>query len=199
VSRPAMVGLALSFAACEGVLPEPDLERMQEQPSHRPYEFSAHFADHRSMRTPPAGTVRHDAVLGKPGLTTGIEGDAYVDRVPIPVDRALLARGRDRFDAFCGVCHGLTGDGSSAVAASMALRRPPSLVDAPTTRFPPGRVFQVISVGYGLMPSYAAELAVHDRWSVVAYLGALQLSHGARLSELPIDVRAEAAQHLERP
>src|SRR5690348_9779386 len=121
---------------------------MIDQPSHRPFEPSVRFADGRAMRPPPAGTVPHDEILGRPDYTTGIAAGAYATRIPATVDRALLARGRDRYEIFCGVCHGLTGDGASAVAANMALRRPPSLVSAPVTEFPPGRVFRVISVGY---------------------------------------------------
>jgi mono/diheme cytochrome c family protein len=194
--RHALAVAIVLVAGCEGVLPAPDLERMIEQPSYRPYEPSARFADQRAMRPPPLGTVPHGAVLGQPGLTTGIERGAYLVDIPLPVDRALLTRGRDRFEIFCGVCHGLTGDGASAVAMNMALRKPPSLVDAPVTEFPPGRIFQVISVGYGLMPAYAPELPPHDRWSVVAYLRALQLAHGVRLAELPAAIRGEAEQRL---
>jgi hypothetical protein len=94
------------------------------------------------------------------------------------------------------VCHGLTGDGASAVATNMVLRRPPSLIAAPVTEFPPGRVFQVMSVGYALMPAYASELPVPDRWAVVAYLQALQRAAGTRLAELPALVRGEAEQAL---
>jgi mono/diheme cytochrome c family protein len=183
-------------AGCEGVLPAPDLERMLLQPSYRPYGRSERFADQRAMRPPPEGTVSHEQVLGPPALTEGIEGGAYVSRIPVAIDRALLARGRERFEVYCGVCHGLTGEGASAVARNMVLRKPPSLIAAPVTEFPPGRVFQVITLGYALMPSYAAELPVSDRWAVVAYLGALQLAAGTRLAALPALVRAEAEQAL---
>jgi mono/diheme cytochrome c family protein len=188
----------LTAAACEGVLPAPDLERMREQPSYRPYDRSARFADQRAMRPPPDGTIPHDRVLGRPALTEGIERSAYVIAIPVPVNRGLLARGRVRFETFCAACHGVAGDGVSEVARNMALRKPPSLVAAPVTGFPPGRVFQVITRGYGLMPSYAAELTVRDRWAVVTYVEALQLSAHSPLSALPPEVRGEAQAALER-
>jgi mono/diheme cytochrome c family protein len=186
----------LGAAACQGVLPEPDFERMLTQRNYRPYEQAPYFADNRAMRPPPEGTIDRQRIVGRPELTEGIVAGHYVTVSPIPVDGALLARGRDRFDVFCAACHGLRGDGASEVARHMDLRKPPSLLDDPVTAFPPGRVFQVISLGYGLMPSYAAELPVDDRWATVAYLHALQLSQRAELAALPGDVRAVAERSL---
>src|SRR5207253_836214 len=99
----------------------------------------------------------------------------------LPVDRAFLERGRGRYEIFCGACHGLRGDGRSQVALAMELRAPPSLIDPPVDHFPPGRLFRVASDGFGLMPAYAGELDVVERWEVVAYLSALKLSQSVRL------------------
>ena len=198
-SRSRLVGvvlLAVGAGACQGVLPEPDFERMIDQRNYRPYTEAPRFPDDRSMRPPPEGTVDRGRIVGRPALTDGVVAGHYVTASPVPVDGALLARGRDRFDVFCAACHGLRGDGSSEVARHMELRRPPSLVTDAVRAFPRGRVFQVISLGYGLMPSYAAELPVGDRWATVAYLGALQLSQGAALAALPADVRAAAERSL---
>ncbi|HVV50916.1 MAG TPA: cytochrome c [Polyangia bacterium] len=188
--------VALCAGACQGVLPEPDFERMITQRNVRPYTGAPFFPDDRAMRPPPAGTIDRRQIVGQPALTDGVVAGRYVTASPIPVDRALLARGRDRFDVFCAACHGVRGDGSSEVARHMELRRPPSLLEDPVRAFPPGRVFQVISLGYGLMPSYAAELPVADRWAAVAYLGALQLSQSSPLAGLPADVRAAAERSL---
>jgi len=178
------------------VLPEPDFERMLSQRSYRAYEEAALFPDGRAMRPPPPGTVSRQRVLGQPALTEGLVEGRYVERIPVPVDRALLARGRDRFEIFCATCHGSRGDGVSPVAHNMELRRPPSLLDPPVIGFPPGRVFQVISAGYGLMPSYAFELGAKDRWAVVAYLSALELSQRASLDDLPAGLRTRAEEAL---
>ena len=179
-----------------GVLPEPDLERMISQRNYRPFVSAPYFADDRAMRQPPEGTIDRQRVIGRPALTDGAVAGQYVTASPVPVDRALLERGENRFDIFCAACHGQLGSGISEVARHMELRKPPSLVEDPVTAFPPGRLFRVISLGYGLMPSYAAELPVRDRWATVAYLRALQLSQSAPLAKLPPDVRAEAERAL---
>jgi len=183
---------AIGAAACEGALPAPDLERMITQRSYRPYEAAptSVFADGRAMQPPPAGTVSRDRVLGQPALTDGVVDGRYVAAVPIPIDRPLLERGRERFDVFCAACHGLRGDGVSPVARAMELRKPPSLLAAPVTTFAPGRLYQVVALGYGLMPAYASELPVRDRWATVAYLRALQLSQAVPVGDLPADLRA---------
>jgi mono/diheme cytochrome c family protein len=188
---------ALAAAGCEGVLPEPDFERMQHQRGYRPFERSVQFEDGRVMRPPPLGTIPRGQILGQPGLTRGVlRSGAYATEIPIALTRAVLGRGRDRFDIYCAPCHGVRGDGDSMVASNMSLRRPPSLIDDPVTSFPPGRVFQVVSVGYGLMPAYEVHLSISDRWAVVAYLRALQRSQRVQLWDLPPDQRTRALAAL---
>lgn len=164
-----------------------DLERMRRQRKVLP------FTD---MRAPPEGTVAMDTPLGQPLVNEGRANGAYAERIPIPLSRELVVRGRERFGIACAACHGERGDGDSEVAESMELRRPPNLLAPPVRGFPPGRIFDVITNGYGLMPSYRALLAIEDRWAVVAYLGALQLSQEVPLDALPPDVRARAEQVL---
>ena len=132
----------------------------------------------------------------KPAITSGIVEGAYVDRVPLPLSREALEVGRARFETFCAACHGMTGDGNSVVARNMTLRKPPSLVSPTVRAFPPGRVFQVISEGYGLMRPYRDELPIEERWAVVAYLSALQKSRGVPLDALPPEDRARAEKEL---
>jgi hypothetical protein len=179
---------ALFLLACD-VLPEPDFERMIDQRSLRSFERTSFFEDGRAMRPPPPGTIALGVDLRDHALEPG--GD-YVDQLPMPVTRPLLERGRNRFEIYCAPCHGLRGDGATVVASNMTLRRPPSLIAAPVTDFPAGRVFQVVSLGYGLMPSYQSQLGVHDRWAVVAYLRALALSQRVSLERLPAAARARA-------
>jgi mono/diheme cytochrome c family protein len=185
VSRAArllLLAAPLALTAC------PRLDPMQRQAKVKAYRGSDAFADGMGMRAPPEGTVPFHG-LGDPAVDTGLSADGKPLAVsPVPVDAALLARGRDRFDIHCAVCHGVLGDGDSQVAMNMSLRRPPSLHlyrDRPD-----GYLYQVISNGYGLMPSYAHSLPVHDRWAVVAYVRALQLSQHAAAEQLPADLRA---------
>jgi mono/diheme cytochrome c family protein len=198
VRAPSALALAASFvvagSACEGVLPAPDLERMLVQRSVRAYEAAP--GGGAAMRTPPAGTVSRARPLGRPALEEGVVDGRFVERVQVPVDLALLDRGRDRFDAFCATCHGVRGDGDSPVARAMTLRKPPSLLSPPVATYPPGRIFAATTAGYGLMPSYASVLPTRDRWAVVAYLRALVLSQAVPLDDLPAELRAAALEAL---
>src|SRR5215475_16191633 len=108
-------------------------------------------------------------------------------QIPIPVTAELLARGRHRFEIVCSTCHGLVGNGDSMVADNMATRLPPSLVALGAR--PVGFFFKAITEGYGLMPSFAGEVPTDERWAVVAYIRALQLSQNAPVSALPADVQ----------
>jgi mono/diheme cytochrome c family protein len=181
--RHAALALPLAVAALGGcrekVLPEPDFERMVRQEKYGLWAPCEHFPDGRAMQQPPPGTIALDASVGRPGYAEGLDGDAYLGEIPVPLSVPLVQRGRERFETFCAPCHGALADGASRVAAKMLLRRPPSLVGPEARAFPPGRVYQVITHGYGLMPAYAAEIAsIDERWAVVAYLQALQRRGG---------------------
>jgi mono/diheme cytochrome c family protein len=174
--------LLLVLTAC------PRLDPMQRQQKFEAYEANGFFADGLAMRQPPAGTVPFRKPL-EAGLAQGLGPDGKpVATAPVPVDAALLARGRTRFDVHCAVCHGVLGDGESQVALNMNLRRPPSLHDY--RQVTDGYLYQVVTHGFGLMPGYAAELTVQDRWAVVAYVRALQLSQNAPVELLPPEERA---------
>lgn len=153
------------------------LERMKEQPRYDVYEESRFFPDGKVLQTPPAGTVSREHVL------------ASMESPP-PVTPALVARGASRFGIFCAVCHGAGGYGGSIVASNMVEQRPPSLHAPPVPQLPPDALYRIIRDGFGRMPSYAAELSVHDRWAVVAYVRDLQ-QRGAMTREEQLDsVRA---------
>jgi mono/diheme cytochrome c family protein len=191
----------LQLRALGGLLPcvlacEVDLNRMLDQRKFEAYEANAFFDDGRSMRRPPAGTVHREAPAGPASLLSGMDGTRYLDRIPILMDARALERGQRAFRIYCQVCHGELGDGQSQVAENMKLRKPPSLHEARIGAYPPGRLYRVISEGYGLMPSYAEELNVEERWAVVAFVGALQLSRNVQLAELPPAVQAEAQAWL---
>jgi mono/diheme cytochrome c family protein len=126
----------------------------------------------------------------------GMAGEQYVSTVPLPLTRAVLERGRSRFDIFCATCHGIDGSGESQVAHNMTSRKPPSLVIEPVLSFPAGRIFDVITHGYGLMPEYQRDLNVSDRWAVVSYLRVLQRSRAVALASLPEAVQRRAKEEL---
>lgn len=188
-----------AFAGCDNHEAMPDWSRMITQPKLLPYGATGEFADHRAMRPVPAGTIARDWIAD-PAIRTGrvsaAAGADDVEAIPLTVDRALLDRGRDRFEIVCATCHGSDGSGDSAVARAMQRRRPPSLHESRIVALAPGAVFRVISDGYGLMPSYAALLAPDDRWAVIAYVRTLELSRTARLDALPEPVRSAVARRL---
>jgi mono/diheme cytochrome c family protein len=194
----AHAALAIVLAGCRTeqtiVAPDPHLERMIDQPKAMPYGASPVLPHGMTMQPPPEGTLPVDATPASTLVDTGAVGGVYATRVPIHVDRALLETGRARFEVLCAACHGILGDGVSVVAAHMALRRPPSLLLPPASTDPVGEVFHTILHGYGLMPSYGAQLSDRDAWAVVAYLEALRLAQHARVSDLPPDVRERLAQ-----
>ncbi len=151
------------------------------------YQTSSEFPDGLAMRHPPDGTVPYGSALD-PVVATGVADDGKpVATSPVEVTAATLARGRNRFDIYCAACHGILGDGESQVALNMSLRKPPSLHAYRDVG--DGYIFRVITNGFGLMPSYASELSVEDRWAVVGYVRALQLSQHAPLDQLPPGAR----------
>jgi mono/diheme cytochrome c family protein len=192
--------VALATAACRTeqtlVKPDPHLERMLDQPKTMPYAREPLLPDEAAMQRPPDGTMTADADRRAPGILTGISGGAFVDRIPVRVDRAMLETGRARYEVFCAPCHGVLGDGDSSVARVMALRKPVNLHVPPASTDAPGEQFHTVRNGYGLMPSYAVQLSVDDAWAVVAYLQALRLSQHAVVAELPPETRAYLAREL---
>jgi mono/diheme cytochrome c family protein len=182
----AAAALLVALTAC------PQLDPMQRQPKYRAYQSSEAYPDGLAMRQPPAGTVPWGPAIA-PAVATGLGDDGRpLPRAPVAPTAALLARGKTRFEIICAACHGVLGDGVSQVAINMALRRPPSL--HAYRDVPDGHIFRVVSNGFGLMPSYAAELSVDDRWAVVAYVRALQLSQYASLEQVPPDARRNLEQ-----
>ena len=189
----AVALLVQTTTGCDGI----DLERMLDQNKAEAYEESPFFADGRAMQLPPEGTVPRHAVIGPKSLVAGVDQGEYVTRIPVPVNMELLERGQNRFRIFCRTCHGPLGTGKSQVAENMSLRPPPSLHEPRIVEYPAGRLYRVIRDGYGLMPSYANELGLSDRWAVVAYVQALQLSQRLALAELPRSMQEEARSWLK--
>ena len=195
----AAPALAVAFAAsaCDENILDPMADS---QPKANRYRESKFYSDGQTMQAPPAGSVPRERITLNPRLTTGREPDGpiqtngeplpmYVTTIPVPMSRKLLDIGRKRYDITCGTCHGMLGDGDSIVARQMALRPPPSLHRY--TDRPAGYLYEVITKGLGVMPSYAAQVPVRDRWAIVAYVRALQLSQTARIEDVPEPARAE--------
>jgi hypothetical protein len=182
--------LTLVFAVALGGCQTTSIDFLERQPKAVAYRASDLFLDGRAMRPLVEGTVaRERRLFANPAITTGKDSGGDLTRIPLPVTRATLEQGRRHYDTTCAMCHGLLGDSDTMVAHKMALRPPPSLVIPPVSEQAVGHQFRVISEGYGVMPSYAAEIDVEDRWAVVAYLRALRLSQSAPLDRAPPEVR----------
>ncbi len=174
--RRAMLLLGtLLLAACQ--------QQMADQPRYQPLQKSTFFGDERSARPLPPGTVARGELREGP-LYTGKANGALVETLPLPLTLALLERGQERFDIFCSPCHGRVGTGDGMIVRR-GFRRPPSYHSDRLRQAPIGHFFDVISNGFGGMPSYAAQVPPEDRWAIAAYTRALQLSQEAPLADLP--------------
>ena len=101
-----------------------------------------------------------------------------VETLPFPVTMEILNRGQERYQIFCAACHGMTGIGDGLVVRR-GFRKPPSFHEERLRQAPVGHFFDVSTNGWGAMPSYAAQVTPADRWAIIAYIRALQLSHQA--------------------
>lgn len=181
--------LTLSLAAAL-VLTAGCRQNMHNQNKVEPYEASDFFADGQAARPIPAHTVPRHALGARIAPYTGLTvAPPPAQTGPPPVTMALLKRGQERYNVFCSPCHSRVGDGRGMIV-QRGYKQPtsyhdPRLVGAPTDYF-----VQVITQGFGVMPSYAAQVGLEDRWAIAYYIRALQYSQNARLADLPADVRA---------
>jgi mono/diheme cytochrome c family protein len=195
--KAVVLGFALlALVACDNGGATPDWSRMITQPKLLPFGTTSQFADGAAMRPVPAGTIARDWIADgavRDGRT--VDG-APVDVIPPAITRPLLERGRERFDIVCAACHGIAGDGDSAVARNMQRRRPPSLHEPRLVALSPGELYRTIVEGYGLMPSYAAMIDVDDRWAIIAYTRTLQRAWQLDVQTLPPATADDLARRL---
>ena len=193
----------LALGGCERAMHD-----MYAQPKDKPLAPSSLFADGNSARTPPAGALplsageAADTTSGRQGRLQTVpmagpalpldnqghnlaQGDAGQTSYgnPLPITAALLARGQQRFNIYCAVCHGRSGDGQGMIV-KRGFPAPPSYHTDKLRQAPDSHFYQVISDGYGVMYPYADRVAPRDRWAIVAYIRALQLSQHAPTDKL---------------
>jgi hypothetical protein len=164
---------------------------MAVQPYHRPYTPSEVFADGSSARPIPLDTVARGHTQDDALLFTGKNSDGQdTTEFPFPIAREVLLRGRDRYEIYCVPCHGYTGDGDGVVV-QRGFNPPPSYNSDSLRQAPVGHFFDVVTNGFGAMPSYSAQLPVEDRWAIIGYIRALQLSQHASLADAEPDAQAQ--------
>lgn len=176
VGRLALVALVAMTAACR--------QDMHDQPNYQPLEASSFFNDEQASRPLVEGTVARGHLNEDALLYTGkVDGNQAL-LFPFAVDDAVMAKGRERFNIYCSPCHGQTGMGNGMIV-QRGYRRPPAFTEDRLRDAPPGHFFDVISNGFGAMPDYAAQIRPADRWAIVAYIRALQLSGHATIDDVP--------------
>lgn len=208
-ARSAALAAAIVCCGCQ--------QKMAGQPSYQPLEPCEFFADGRSARPAVPGTVarghlRTDAALytGRKSIDPRASVTAaaislpaadekknsfddnvdFVDSFPLPVDRSLIEHGRNRYLIYCVLCHDPLGTGRGKIV-ERGYTRPPSYHIPRVRNAPVGRLFAVVTEGYGSMPSYAAQIPTEDRWAIVAYVRALQLSQHFPAGELSNEDRQQ--------
>jgi hypothetical protein len=158
---------------------------MHVQPKQNPFSQSDFFPDQRSERPPVEGTVARGQLHGDTFLYTGRIGNNFGDYMPFPVTHEVLGRGRERYNIYCSPCHSLVGDGRGFVPSRGFSRQPPSYHIQRLRNAPLGYLFDVITNGFGIMPDYRSQISPEDRWKIVAYVRALQLSQNATKADVP--------------
>jgi mono/diheme cytochrome c family protein len=160
---------------------------MHNQPRFKPLAQSDFYADLRSARPPVDGTVPRGQLRDNSYYYTGMLPGTNTpgDYMPFPVNDQALARGRERFNVYCTPCHSRLGDGNGIVPSRGFAHNPPSFHIERLRKAPLGYFFDVITNGFGMMPDYSSQISPQDRWNIVAYVRALQLSQNATAAEIP--------------
>jgi mono/diheme cytochrome c family protein len=172
----------LALAACGG--------QMRNQSKYLPLASSSFFDDGASARPLPDNTVARGQLNLDTHLYAGQENGAPAETFPFTVTEQVLARGQERYAIFCAPCHGPDGDGQGIIV-QRGFKPPPSFHEERLRTAPVGYFFGVITNGFGTMYSYADRVPPEDRWAIVAYIRALQLSQSATLDDVPPEDRSQ--------
>lgn len=157
---------------------------MHDQPRFKSLARSDFYADQRSARTPVEGTVARGQLHEDVYFYTGKIGANPGDYMPFPVTADVVQLGRERYNIYCAPCHSQLGDGKGMVV-QRGFQPPPSYHIERLRKAPLGYFFDVMTNGFGAMPDYASQIPPRDRWCIVAYIRALQLSQSATAADVP--------------
>ena len=178
---------ALAVSACR--------QDMHDQPKYRPLRGSELFADKRSARPLVEGTVARGTLREDTVFYTGKTADGFAAEIPVEVTAELLARGQSQFQVFCAPCHGRTGRGDGMVV-QRGFKKPSSYHVDRLRQMPIGYFYDVITIGFGAMSDYSAQVSPQDRWAIAAYIRTLQWSQYAPASDVPAEKRAELEESV---
>jgi len=172
---------------------------MDNQQRFESQQANTWFADGRAMRLPVEGVVARGRLDLDAHYTKGLVGEAYAEDFPdrVELTNPLIARGAQRYRIYCAPCHGLSGYGDGMVARRADRLQqgtwvpPSSFHIEPAATRPVGHLFNTVTNGIRSMPSYGSQIAVEDRWAIVAYVKALQRSQHASTDDVPPDKRSQ--------
>ncbi len=167
---------------------------MHDAPSYDPLQGTTFFANGAASRPLVANTVARGQLRADEHLYTGKINGQVATEFPMPVTKAVLDRGQERFNVYCSPCHGRTGEGNGMIV-QRGFRQPPSYHDERLRNAPVGYFFDVMTNGFGAMQDYSAQVTVPDRWAIAAYIRVLQVSRSATVNDVPADRRGD----LDRP
>jgi mono/diheme cytochrome c family protein len=167
-------------------------QQMANQPRYKPLAKSEYFDDGLSARQPVAGTLPQGRMELDP-LYIPATSNAF----PLPLTPELLAHGRQRYNIFCTPCHGQLGDGNGFIP-TRGFRQPPTFHSDRLRNAPVGHFFDAITNGFGAMPDYASQIPPRDRWAIIAYIRALQLSQNVPATRLSAEDRASLDQQSDQ-
>ena len=180
LSRPSGIAVAVvCLAVSTGCRQD-----MHNQPKYRPLRASTFFDNGSSARPLVDGTIARGTLQEDAGFFTGKVGTALVTELPFPLTQEVLDRGQERYNIFCAPCHDRTGSGNGMVV-QRGYRQPPSMHVDRLRQVEVGHFFDVMTNGFGAMPDYRAQISPRDRWNIVAYIRALQLSQHAQRADIP--------------
>ena len=179
---PLLAGLVL-LGSCR--------QDMHDQPRYKPFAASSFWPDKRSVRPIVDGTVARGKLKTDTRLWKGRAGDgSFVTELPVPVTKALLQRGQQRFNIYCTPCHGRAGDGEGMVV-QRGFKHPPTYHSDKMRQQPVGYIYDVITNGFGAMVSYSSRIPMEDRWAIAAYVRVLQFSQNATIEDVPAADRGQ--------
>jgi len=164
-------------------------QQMADQPRYDPLQKSEFYADKMSARPLPAGVIERSYVENDELLDSGMIDGKPATQFPFPITQDVLERGKQRYNIYCSPCHDYVGYGKGMAARRGFRRQPASFHTEELRTSPSGHFFEVMTNGFGAMPPYVNQIEVRDRWAIVAYIRALQLSEWATINDVPADQR----------
>jgi hypothetical protein len=164
---------------------------MAQQPRYNPLAQSDFFANGMAARPLPTGVIPRDYVPQDEQLDSGFLNGKPAEEFPFAVTPDVLLRGQQRYNIYCTPCHDYVGTGDGMAARRGFRTHPASFQTDAMRSTPPGHFVDVMTNGFGAMPSYGTQIVARDRWAIVAYIRALQLSQSATIDDVPPNERTK--------